>query len=300
MRLATAAFCAAACAALCAAPAPAQDATFRAGVSLVRVDAEAVDPSGHLVPGLAKDDFRVLDQGRPVTLTGFSFDEEPLDLILLFDMAGSMKGKLHELVRAVELGFHELRSGDRVAVMIYNTRAQQVQSFTANMEDVNDAILLRVLARKFAGSSQLERPAEDAADRFRTEPATHRKRAVLAITDKPGGIAASPGVLAAVRQLWDRNAVLSELVVAGGGLTRLEAGPNALVDATGGVIIVAGVPGEAFQQSVHYLRSGYTLYYSPPDAGTPGEHKIQLSLTDDAAKKWPGLRLHARSGYFGQ
>jgi len=287
-------------AALGATAVAAQDATFRAGVSLVRVDAEAVDAAGRVVAGLSRDDFRVLDQGQAVTLTGFSFEVEPLDLILLFDMAGSMKGKVHEIVRAVELGFHELRKGDRVAVMIYNTRAQEVQRFTENLEEVNEAILLRVLTQKFGGGSQVERPAEDAAERFRGEPATHRKRAVLVITDKPGGAAANAGVTAAVRQLWGQNAVLSELVVAGGGATRMEAGGNALVDATGGAVITAGVPGEAFQQSVHYLRSGYTLYYSPADGGASGERKVQAGLTEEAAKKWPGVKVRARTGYLGQ
>ena len=60
---------------------------FRSGVSLVRVDAEAIDASGRVVAGLTKDDFRVLDDGAAQALVNFSFEEEPLDLILLFDTA---------------------------------------------------------------------------------------------------------------------------------------------------------------------------------------------------------------------
>jgi len=40
------------------------DPVFRAGVSQVRVDAEAVDASGHVVEGLTKDDFRDLTRAR--------------------------------------------------------------------------------------------------------------------------------------------------------------------------------------------------------------------------------------------
>lgn len=268
----------------------AQDATFRAGVALVRVDAEAVDAAGRVVAELGAADFRVVDEGAAQVLTGFSFAEEPLDLILLFDLSGSMKGKMHELVRAVELGFHELKRGDRVAVMVYNTRAQEVQGFTEDLEAVNEAILLRVLTQKFGGGSQVEKPAEDAAARFRGEPATKRKRAVLVITDKPGGGNAA----AAVRELWAQNAVLSELVITGGGATRMERAANALVDRTGGAVIAAGVAGEAFQQSVHYLRSGYTLYYALPG---DGERRVQVGLSEEGARKWPGVRVRARSGY---
>jgi hypothetical protein len=37
------------------------DPVFRSGVSLVPVDAEAVDQSGRVVSGLTKDEVRVLD-----------------------------------------------------------------------------------------------------------------------------------------------------------------------------------------------------------------------------------------------
>ncbi len=275
----------------------AQNATFRTSVALVRVDAEAVDASGRVVAGLSQNDFRVLDEGQPQPLAGFSFAEEPLDLILLFDMAGSMKGKIQGIVRAVELGFHELRKGDRVSVMVYNTRAQDVLGFTGDLDAVNNAILLRVLTQKFGGGSQAEKPATDAAERFRNEPATHRKRAVLAITDKPGG-AAGPASDAAVQELWAQNAVMSELVIGSGPRTRLDSGVNALVDRTGGAVITAGVPGEAFQQSVNYLRSGYTLYYRLPEGSAENAaRKVQAGLTEDAARRWPGVRIRARSGY---
>ena len=90
-----------------------EDVVFRSGVSLVRVDAEAVVTSGpdagKVIPGLTKDDFRVLDQGQEQKITNFSFAEEPLDLILLFDTGGSMKGKLLEMLRATESAFMNSR-----------------------------------------------------------------------------------------------------------------------------------------------------------------------------------------------
>jgi VWFA-related protein len=272
------------------------DVVFRSGVSLVRVDAEAVDFGGRVVSGLTKDDFVVLDEGKAQTLVNFSFEEDPLDLILLFDLAGSMHGKVLSVVRAAELGFHELRRGDRVDVMVFNTRAQDIQPFTTDLGAVNQAILLRVLALKFGGGSQIEAPAADAALRFRSEPKSKRKRAVLVVSDKTGSNNA--GATAAVRDLWASDAVLSELVLGGSGQTRLmEDGTNAVVDRTGGATIVAGVPGEAFQESVHYLRSGYSMYYPLPDAAAGSERRLQVELTADAMKRFPNVRLRARLGY---
>jgi hypothetical protein len=80
-------------------------------------------------------------------------------------------------------------------------------------------------------------------------------------------------------------------------LNRGEKGANEVVDKTGGIAIVAVEPGEAFRDSVHYLRSGYTMYYALP-AATPGaERKLQVELTSEAAKRFPSVRIRARSGY---
>ena len=269
---------------------PQNDPVFRSGVSLVRVDAEAVDPSGRVVTGLTNDDFRVLDEGTAQSLVNFSFDEEPLDLILLFDTSGSMHGKLLNVVRATELGFNELHKTDRVCVRAFSGISTEVLPFTGNLQSVNVAILTQVLTLKFGGASRLEPAADEAALRFRTEPKTHRKRAVLIVTDKPG--ARESNEAAIVRDLWNADAVLSELI-----LDRGRSGVNEIVDKTGGITIVAREPGEAFRDSVHYLRSGYTMYYAQPEASSGVERKLQVELTPEAAKRFANVRIRARSGY---
>jgi len=272
------------------------DVVFRSGVSLVRVDAEAVDGSGRVVPGLTKDDFRVLDEGAPQPIVDLSFDVEPLDLILLFDTSGSMKGKLLSVVRAAELGFHELHASDRICVRAFGYDSTEMQPFTSNLQAVNEAILLRVLTTKFGGSSRMEPAAGEAAIRFHTEPKTHRKRAVLIVTDKAGSRSASE--MSIVHELWNSDAVLSELILSGSRDTKvMDAGGNAIVDNTGGATIVAGTPGDAFRDSVHYVRSGYAIYYAQPEAMPGSERKVKVELTPEAAKRLPGIRVRARTGY---
>ena len=269
---------------------------FRSSVSLVRVDAEAIDSTGRVVPGLTKDDFRVLDEGQQQPLVNFSFEEEPLDLILLFDTAGSMRGKLLNVVRATELGFHELHKSDRVSVRAFSSTSTEFLPFTDNLQAVNEAILIRVLQLKFAGASNLEPAAEAAALRFRSEDKTRRKRAVLIVTDKPGSRESNEA--AVVRELWNSDAVLSELIIGGSSQTKLmETGTNGIVDKTGGATIVAGNPGEAFRDSVHYVRSGYTMYYALPEATSGTERRLQVELTPEAAKRLQNVRIRARSGY---
>ncbi len=271
-------------------PAPQDDAVFRSGVSLVRVDAEAVDTGGKVVAGLAKEDFRVLDRGREQKLVNFSFEEEPLDLILLFDTGGSMRGKLLGMVRATQLGFNELRKGDRVCVRVYTTFSEEMLPFTGNLETVNQAILLKALQLKFTGNSKLLPAAREAALRFGMDAQRRRMWVILSITESPGGRDANE--LPAVRDLWDSDAVFSELLIDGA-----RGGADAIVDKTGGETIAAGDPGEAFRESVHYLRSGYTMYYVLPEAPAGSERSLEVELTPEAAKRFPNVRIRARSGY---
>src|SRR5690348_14843792 len=63
---------------------------FGAGVQLVKVDAQVVDDSGGVVSGAVAADFRVFDDGRPEKIAYCGTDAEPLDLLLLLDVSGSM------------------------------------------------------------------------------------------------------------------------------------------------------------------------------------------------------------------
>jgi VWFA-related protein len=280
--------------------APQDDVVFKSSVSLVRVDVEAVDLGGRVVPGLRKDDFRILDNGIAQLPGNFSFEEEPLDLILMFDISGSMKGKLFDVVRATELGFHELHKGDRVSVWTFADESLEVLPFTGNLQAVNDAIVLRVPAGGFRGGSKFELAATAAAQRLESEAQdqtkTHRKRAVVLVTNKTGAHGANE--VSAVQELWKADAVVSELILGGASQTKLmELGSHPLIDRTGGASIVAGNPGESFRDAVHYVRSGYTMYYAMPEASAGAERRVQVELTPEAAKRLPSVRVRARSGY---
>jgi len=283
----------AAAALVAAAPAFSQDdVVFRSAVSLVRVDVAVSDASGRVVEGLGKSDFRIFDEGQEQPIVNFSFETEPLDLILLFDTAGSMKGKLLQVVRAVELGFHELRTGDRGCVMVFGSDTTELKAFTPDLGAVNEAIAIDVIGQRFGGSSKIAAAADTAALRFRREPQTNRRRAVLIVTDKAAPH--SPEEATAVRDLWQSDAVASELII---GKAPSQSS-DAIVEKTGGATVVAGDPGAAFQESVRELRRRYTLYYALPAGSTAGaERAIKVALTPEAAGRFPGGRIHARSGY---
>lgn len=82
-------------------PAPpaaqAQPPLFTSRIDLVHVGVTVLDRDGALVTGLTRDDFEVLEDGRPQEVRYFSVglasdaDEIPLHLGLLLDMSGSME-----------------------------------------------------------------------------------------------------------------------------------------------------------------------------------------------------------------
>jgi Ca-activated chloride channel family protein len=76
--------------------------TFRAGVDLVSVGVTVTDRSGAIVPGLTRDDFRIVEDGRPQSVVQFTAgleeaggaDPVPTHLGLLLDTSGSMEADL--------------------------------------------------------------------------------------------------------------------------------------------------------------------------------------------------------------
>jgi Ca-activated chloride channel family protein len=102
--------------ALYAFPLAAQDPVFRGGVRTVPVYATVRDEAGRLVAGLTRDDFQVIDDGKPAVITTFSDDELPASISLMLDMSVSMLGE-HARVRDSGLQFVDaLHATDRVRI----------------------------------------------------------------------------------------------------------------------------------------------------------------------------------------
>lgn len=295
---------------VCLCPVLAQETpVFRGGVSLVHVDAEVTAADGRVLTGFCKDDFRILDEGKPQTIVQFSQGEEALDLILLFDVSGSMKPKVAEVAAAARQGMQELRHGDRVAIMVFNTRPNVVLPFTEDLDAVQHSIQDDVLSLHFGGGTFIQTAAEDAARRLAREPRTARRRAVLIITDNYGQ--RTRREKSVVREFWEADALLTGLIVRSSAATTFQTintithpyllsfqvGVKGIAEKTGGDFIRADDAGAAFQESMHRIRSRYSLYYPLPEAKPGTTRTIHVELTGDAAQRNPKARVRARTGY---
>src|SRR5688500_14326408 len=62
-----------------AAPPPQPPVTFKVEVNYVEIDANVVDAQGNFVRTLSKDDFEILEDGKPQSLTAFAMVDIPIE-----------------------------------------------------------------------------------------------------------------------------------------------------------------------------------------------------------------------------
>jgi VWFA-related protein len=284
-------------------------AIFRTGVSLVHVDAEVTAEDGRILGDLSKSDFRVFDQRKEQPLLHCSLGDEPLDLILLFDISGSMRPVVNRVSEAARAGLAELRDGDRVAVMVFNTRSRMVQPFTEDLQQVERAIREEVLDMPFDGGTRIQSAVDDAAKRFLRQKRDARRRAILIITDNVGQRTMKESTV--VRDLWEADTILSGLIVRSGAartlqtvmmitsphLMAMQAGMTGIAEKTGGDSIYSDDPGAGFQDAMRRIRTRYSLYYAQPKDNAGSKRNLRVELTKDAAKRFPRSRIRARVGY---
>jgi len=281
---------------------------FQADVSLVQVDAQVATADGRIIGGLTKDDFRVLDQGKEQNILHFSNGEENLDLILLFDISDSMRPVVQAVSQAARDGLQELRRGDRVAVMVFNTRTQVLAPFTEDLGAVERTVM-DLGMMNFTGGTYIQTAAEDAAKFFLREKPGRRRRAVLMVTDNVG--LRTRQEITVVRNFWEADALLSGLIVRDGKMAAvrtvttilgpqrllIEAGMKGIAEKTGGDTMNADDPAAGFREAMHRIRSRYSLYYATPPAKAGETRTIRVQLKDETAKHYPKARVRARSGY---
>src|ERR671911_3072110 len=93
-----------------------QQPVFRGLGDVVRVFVTVTDRDGRLVTTLTRDDFEVRDEGKPQLITLFDNTPQPIRLIVMLDVSGSMEGNLPLLRAAAEHLFRRLVAEDRARV----------------------------------------------------------------------------------------------------------------------------------------------------------------------------------------
>ena len=122
----------------------AQQPTFRAGSDAVRVFATVTDRDGKLVTNLTQDQFELRDDGKPQAITQFDNRPQPIRLIVMLDVSGSMEGNLPLLRAAGAQLFGRLLPEDVARVGAFGHDVTISESFTHDPEALNRAMPERI------------------------------------------------------------------------------------------------------------------------------------------------------------
>ena len=127
--------------------------SLRVPVELVLVPVSVEDGDGRLIPGLQKEDFQLLEEGVPQTITYFSTDPVPLSAVILIDR--STDAGTQNLLKETLLSLIESFSPfDEVAVFQFEHVTDKVQDFTSNKDELLkafDRVTLKGSAPGFGG-----------------------------------------------------------------------------------------------------------------------------------------------------
>jgi Ca-activated chloride channel family protein len=265
----------------------------RVSTDLVVVPVYVTDGRGRRVPGLTRQDFQVLDNGRPVETSHFAAGAESVALLFLLDASGSTREIVTQQSETALALFSRFGERSRVSVVQFRERPEPALAFTrdlraarvafriAPLPDRRTAIFDAALAAARAFSSEAADPAE-------------RRIAVL-ISDGLDTASATPPAVAVEAA---RAAGVSFYVIhvplyepRDGRLAarRPSKGFRELAEKTGGQFFVVGDARSSldpraehdlspiFRAIAEDLQSQYVLGYRAEAAGRePGLHRIEV------------------------
>jgi Ca-activated chloride channel family protein len=158
-----------------------EDDTITIDAALVNTHVSVRDKSGHCVPGLTKDDFAVLDEGKEQPIVLFSEESnQPLRMAIVVDRSRSVQ-KVLSLAKTAARSFFSsvLRPNrDRACVVAFDSGVYLTQDFT---DDPN--VLANALSRVTAEGGTSVFDAIYKVSRDKLSGTDQARRMILLITD---------------------------------------------------------------------------------------------------------------------
>jgi VWFA-related protein len=274
-----------------------QQATFRASVNVVAVDAVVMRGRNPVIDLEARD-FRVTDNGVVQDILSVSQGNIPLDITVVLDFSESAEDEFPRFVQSAEGMQRVLRDEDRwqwlgvfseARVILPLRRATDPLPAIARpgrvpMSAIHDTLFLA-----------LARPGEP-----------ERRHLVVVFTDgNDTWSMLDPKQLPGIADKADAvlHVVVSASPPAGQQVTgfagvdarRWRESQDALFDAarrSGGAVHRLADRAAAFAKIIEDFRSAYVLRYTPRGVDTPGWHEVAVSVTRPGA-----FSIRARKGY---
>lgn len=116
------------------------DYSLKVNVPLVNVDVLVTTKNGQFVPGLKKDNFRVMEDGVPQNISKFTVSEAPVTAVLLVEFASTSWPILVDSLNASYAFASTLKKEDWVAVAYYDMQPHILTDFTQDKRAVFGAL----------------------------------------------------------------------------------------------------------------------------------------------------------------
>ncbi len=274
----------------------------------MRVDAQVLLGKRPLY-GLTQEDFVVSDEGQPQKIVYFRQGNDPLSLVLLLDISGSMQKWIERISGVAHEALDNLRPGDRVAILVFAKDVAVHQDFSDNLAETARQIAGAVHNHDVGTSTAINKAIVDASDYLQKNAGHDDRRAILILTDNLS-MSYQLTNRQVVRKLYDTDTVLNAMVVGRairpsppvpGKIVNPDYSPAdvfELAEQTGGDAEKVDSPDLTFKEMIELIRNRYSLSYHAPE-GQPGSLRhIDVVLSDSARRKFPLAEIHARHGYY--
>jgi Ca-activated chloride channel family protein len=278
----------------------AQQPVFRAGTELVSVTATVTDRRGQFMTNLAKEDFEVLEDGKPQTIQHFARGDDletgpELHIGLLFDTSGSMDADI-KMSRSAAIKFLNTMNYARDMTLVDFDTEVRVTKFS--QQDF-PRLVERIRSRKPQGFTAMY----DALGVYLDGAADLDGRKILVVYTDGGDtrsairfgdamtlIRASDVMVYAIGFLQnqssssrsDQRLRLTQMATESGGSAFF---PSTMKEIE-----------EAYDTIVSQVRAQYTFGYVSTNTATDGHwRKVEIRVRPSAANS---VRIQARKGYF--
>jgi VWFA-related protein len=115
--------------------------SLRVDVPIVNIDANVIlDKTHQFVPGLKANNFLILEDGVPQTITSVRIAQTPITAVMLLEFASNSYYLINDMQNASYYFFRSLRPEDYVAVMTYDLRTHILTDFTNNKDTIAQAL----------------------------------------------------------------------------------------------------------------------------------------------------------------
>jgi Ca-activated chloride channel family protein len=114
---------------------------FHADADVVLVNATVLDGHDRPVRGLTRNDFQIYEDKAMQNIAYFSEEETPLSLAVIFDVSGSMQGKMAGMRSALDAVLQSANTQDEFSLITFADQPAVAASWTPNPEEIQSRLL---------------------------------------------------------------------------------------------------------------------------------------------------------------